>query len=148
MNQEIYPLVVPRLLFNGMCAQALELYKEAFDAQIKEKILFSQADPRDFQYKNEDEKDFIWYAELMIGKYMVMMNDDTDGVLDKEIIGRSSLTSLCISFESEEKARAAYKTLSDEANILEPIRSYSFGSFHVTLADKFGIVWDLYFGDA
>jgi len=148
MNHETYPLVVPRLLFNGQCSQALELYKKAFGADVKEKILFSEADPRDFQYKNESEKDFIYYVELMIGKHMVMMCDDNDGVLDKEAKGRASLTALCVSFDSEEKARAAYQILSDGANILTPIHSNTFCSFYVSLVDKFGVVWDLYFGDA
>jgi len=151
MNQEVYPLVVPRLLFNGQCAQALELYKKAFSATVKEKILFSEADPRDLQYKNEDEKNFVYYAELMIGKHMVMMHDDSDGLLDKEADRRTSLTALtalCVSFDSEEKARAAYQVLSDGGKTLTPIRSYSFCSFYVSLIDKFSVSWDLYFGDA
>jgi len=148
MNQETYPLVVPRLLFNGLCSQALELYKEAFGATVKEIILFSEADPRDFQCKNEAEKDFVYYAELMIGKHMVMMHDDADGELDKEAKGRASLSALCVSFESEDKARAAYQILSDGAKIITPVSSCSFATFNVTLLDKFGIAWDLYVGDA
>lgn len=148
MNQEVYPLVVPRLLFNGLCSQALELYKNAFGAEVKEKILFSEADPRDFQYKNEDEKDFIYYAELMIGKHMIMMHDDAEGILDKETKGSTSLAALCVSFDSEEKAKAAYQILSDGAKILKLSTNGTFYSFYVTLVDKFGIVWDLYFGDA
>jgi len=148
MNQETYPLVVPRLLFNGLCSQALELYKKAFGATIKEIILFSEADPRDFQDKNEDQKDHVYYAELMIGKHMVMMHDDADGELDKEAKGGASLSALCVSFESEDKARAAYQVLSDGAKILMPVTSNSFSTFYVTLIDKFGIAWDLYFGDA
>ena len=148
MNQEVYPLVVPRLSFNGQCTQALELYKEAFSATVKEKIHFSEADPRDFQYKNEDEKNFVYYAELMIGKHMVMMHDDSNSLLDKEANEKISSTALCISFESEEKARAAYQILSDGGKILTPIHSTSFCSFYVSLVDKFGVSWDLYFGDA
>jgi len=148
MNQETYPLVVPRLLFNGLCNQALELYKKAFGATVKDIILFSEADPRDFQCENEEQKDHVYYAELMIGKHMVMMHDDADGELDKEAKGRASLSALCVSFESEDKARAAYEILSDGAKILTPVTGNSFSTFNVTLVDRFGIAWDLYFGDA
>lgn len=147
MNPETYPLVVPRLMFNGQCRQALELYQEVFGATIKEKILFSEADPRDFQYKNEADKDLIYYALMMIGTHQVMLHDDNDGVLTTGKAGKQTASAaLCVSFESEEKARAAYQKLSDGATILMPITSTTFGSFYTTLADKFGVIWDLYFG--
>ena len=146
MDQENYPLVVPRLLFNRQCSEALELYQEVFSATIKEKLLFSEADPRDFQYKNND-KDLIYYSLMMIGKHQIMLHDDNDGILTNgEASKKSSLTALCISFDSEEKAKAAYQKLSVGATIIMPITSTTFGSFHTTLVDKFGIAWDLYFG--
>jgi len=148
MNLETYPLVVPRILLNGKCSEALKLYQKAFGATVKEKILFSEADPMDFKYTGKEKDNFVYYAELMIGKYMVMMNDDDDGVLGDHTGIKPSLTTLCISFDSEEKARAAYEVLLDGANILAPITSASFYSFYVSLEDKFGVAWDLYFGDA
>jgi len=148
VNKETYPLVVPNLLFNGQCAKALELYKQAFGATVKEKILFCEANPEDFQYKNENEKDFIYYVELMIGNYMVMMSDGAGGMLGGTDGTRRAITSLCVSFDSEDKAMAAYQILSDGAEILMPVSSNSFCTFYATLTDKFGITWDLYFGDA
>jgi len=145
MSREVYPLVVPRLQFGGQCAEALELYQKVFGATVKEKILFSQANPSDFQYMGKEKDHFIYYAELMIGKHMVMMHDDVSGTAFNS---RHGATALCVSFGSEEKARAAYELLLDGASILMPITSTSYGVFEVSLADKFGIVWDLYFGDA
>jgi len=145
MSHESYPLVVPRLQFGGKCAEALELYQKVFGATVKEKILFSQADPRDWQYTGKEKDNYIYYAELMIGKHMVMMHDDVSGAM---FSGRPGATALCVSFDSEEKARTAYELLLDGASVLMPITSTSYGVFEVSLADKFGVVWDLYFGDA
>ena len=147
MNQESYPLVVPRLIFNRQCGQALELYREVFGATVKEKLLFSEADPRDFQYKNKEDKDLIYYALMMIGTHQIMLHDDNNRMLINGEAGKpAASTALCVSFDSEEKARDAYQKLSDGATILMPVTSTTFGSFHTTLIDKFGIVWDLYFG--
>ncbi|MCL2857181.1 MAG: hypothetical protein FWE19_05600 [Oscillospiraceae bacterium] len=145
MSHESYPLVVPRLQFGGQCAEALELYQKVFGATVKDKILFSQANPSDFQYTGKEKDNLIYYAELMIGKHMVMMHDDADGIMYN---GRPSATALCVSFDSEQKARAAYELLLDGASILMPITSTSYGVFEVSLSDKFGVQWDLYFGDA
>jgi len=148
MKQEIYPLVVPSLMFNGQGKEAIELYKKVFNAEIGEKILFSEADPEDFICENESQKDFVYYCELMIGSHMIMVSDSGDGMLDGQANRRKAMTALCVSFDSEEKARNAYEILSDGAEILMPISSTSFCTFYATLEDKFGIVWDLYFGDA
>ena len=145
-SQESYPLVVPRILLNGQSNEALGLYQKAFGATVKQKILFVDADPTELQYTGEEKDNFVYYSELMIGKHMVMVTDDPDGILGNHSGARPSLTGLCISFNCEEKAKAAYKILSDGAKILMPVTSNSFSIFFVTLEDKFGVVWDLYYG--
>ena len=146
ISKEVYPLVVPRILLGGQSAQALELYQKAFNATVTAKILFADADPTDLQYTGKEKDNLVYYSELMIGNHMVMVSDDVDGMLGNHSGQRSSLTGLCVSFDCEEKAKAACETLSDGAKILTPIKSNSFSTFFVTLEDKFGVVWDLYFG--
>ena len=147
MNYETYPMVVPTLVFNRVCNQAIDLYEKAFDARVKAKMLFSDADPKDLTYEEED-KNLVYYTELMIGKFLIMLHDDHYNFLDKGVKGRATLTSLCVSFDSEEKARVAFEILSDGATILMERTNGSFFDFYVTLIDKFGIAWELYFGDA
>jgi len=146
MSKETYPLVVPRILLNGQTNEALELYQKAFNATVTAKILFADADPTNLQYTGKEKDGFVYYSELMIGKHMVMVTDDADGILGNHSGRRPSLTGLCISFDCEEKARAAYEILSSGAKILTPATSNSFSTFFATLEDKFGVVWDLYFG--
>ena len=111
-------------------------------------MLFKDADPQDFKCKDEDAN-LVYYAELMIGQHMVMMHDDNAGLLSSERSNsQPSLTTLCISFDSEEKARVAHEILSVGATTIDPIKSGSFFTFMVTLTDKFGVTWDLYFGEA
>jgi len=147
MSQEVYPLVVPRILLNGQTNEALNLYQKAFGATVTAKILFCEADKDDLQYTGAENDHLVYYSELMIGKHMVMVNDDAAGILGSCSGKRPLLTGLCISFDSEEKAKAAYEILADGAEILMPIMSNSFCTFFATLADKFGVVWDLYFGE-
>jgi|GEM_PF-90644 len=146
MSKETYPLVVPRILLNGQAAEALELYQKAFHATVSAKILFADADPTDLQYIGTEKDHLVYYSELMIGTHMVMVTDDASGILGTDSGRRPLLTGLCVSFDSEEKARAAYELLSDGAEIIMPVMSNSFCTFFATLADKFGVVWDLYYG--
>jgi len=145
-SQETYPLVVPRILLNGQTNEALELYQKAFGATVTAKILLCEAEADDLQYTGAENDNLIYYSELMIGKHMVMVTDDAAGILGSCSGKRPLITGLCVSFDCEEKARAAYEILADGAEVLMPVMSNSFCTFFVTLADRFGVVWDLYFG--
>jgi len=141
--------VTPSFTFNGQCSQAIELYKEAFSAEVKVKILYSDADPKDFQYKNEDEKDFIFHSQIKIGSQIIYLADDSGGVLNEDIqgkSGKSSLMNLLIGFESDDELKAAYEILSDGATILVPMCSTTYCSCYVFLTDKFGGCWELMSG--
>jgi len=137
--------VTPGLGFSGQCQQAMELYKKAFGAQIITKIHYSEANPKDFVFKNEAEKDFIYYSEMAIGNTVISLGDDPDGLLDKKSQGASQV-SLLIEFETVEKLNAAYQIISEGATILKPICSTTYCTGYVSLVDKFGIHWDLMSG--
>jgi len=141
--------ITPNLLFKRNCNEAMALYKEAFGAEVKLKILFSEANPQDFQYKNEDEKNCVFYSEVMIENQKIIMADDSNEVLDWEDQGkvsRTSLMNLLVEFASEEKLQAAYKVLADGATILTPLGSTTYCTAYVMLVDKFGKNWELMSG--
>ena len=134
--------VAPSLIFKrGQCNQAIEFYQKAFDAEVVLKMLFSDADPKDFQFKDE-EKDLIYHCQLMIGEQIFLLTDDANNVL-KEDTQPSILMSLCMTFESADEVNAAYKSLSNGATIVTPICSTTYCSCYVLLVDKFGMQWEL-----
>lgn len=139
--------MTPALGFKGECNQAIELYEKAFGAKIREKVLYSQADPKDFQCKPE-EKDFVFYAEISIGNKRISLGDDSVGLLDSEMQGNSHRISLLMEFESDEALKTAYEILSDGATILTPLCNTTYCTAYVVLVDKFGISWSLMSGYA
>ena len=111
--------IEPSFLFKGQCNQAIELYQKTFGAEVVVKMLFSDADPKDFQCKDE-EKDFIFHCQLKIGEQIILLADDSNGVLKKETEA-SAMMSLCMTFESADDVNAAYKVISEGATILTPM---------------------------
>ncbi|MCL2874394.1 MAG: pyridoxamine 5'-phosphate oxidase family protein [Defluviitaleaceae bacterium] len=137
--------VTPGLAFKGQCNQALDLYKRAFGATVLTKLLYSDANPKDMQYKSE-EKDFVYYGEIVIGDRLITIGDDSGGVLNEKIGGISSATSLLVEFANVDELNAAYGLISDGATILTPMCNTSYCTGYVSLVDKFGIHWDLMSG--
>jgi len=139
--------VTPALSFRGQCSQAIELYKEAFGAEVVTMIRYSDADPADLQY-SEAEKDFVYYGEMVIGNTLITLADDSACVLDEKTLGKASQDSLLIEFDSADELQAAYKILADNATIIIPMCSTTYCSGYVSLVDKFGIHWYLMSGYA
>ena len=65
------PKIEPILIFAGCASQAIELYEKAFGAKVKEKLLYSNANPEDWQSKDE-HKDLVYHSQIKIGKQMLM----------------------------------------------------------------------------
>ncbi|MCL2414081.1 MAG: VOC family protein [Bacteroidales bacterium] len=137
--------MTPALGFNGQCNEAIALYERAFGAKIREKVLYSQANPKDFQYKPE-EKDFVFYAEMSIGNKRISLGDDSMNLLGEIEPTNSHKMSLLMEFESDEALKTAYEILSAGATIITPLCNTTYCTAYVVLVDKFGIRWDLMSG--
>ena len=135
--------VSPFLTFSGNCTQAIEMYEKAFKAQIEYKATYSQANKNEYNNTNEAQKDWIYHAQLKIGKQTIMMCDDDDSDLNvgdgKE--QRKSEVCLCVEFSAKEELMYAYDVMKEDAIILEPMSSASYSEAFVLLEDKFGIRW-------
>ena len=129
----------------GQCGQAIELYTKAFGVEVTVKMLYSDADPKDFQCKDE-EKDLIFHCQIKIGEQVLILGDDSGKMLDENAQDKSSRLALLIQFNTDDELKAAYEVLSDGANILSPLSSTTYFSSCATLIDKFGMRWELMCG--
>jgi PhnB protein len=136
--------VLSTFLFKGQANEALSLYTKAFGAKVITKALYSDADPKDLQYK-EEEKDFIFSAKISIGGISFLIADDSTNVLklNEDLQGRLPGTALCILYEKAEEVKAAFDIMSEGATILVPIQSYTYCAAYVLFVDKFGVRWEI-----
>ena len=141
------PKVEPILIFAGQANDAIELYVKAFGAVVKSKYLASDANPKDWQAK-EEEKDLVYHSEIKIGRQTIMIADNSDavGVGKQAMSGNSFMIDLLVQFDSDEELKAAYEILSDGATITSPMCSQTYCSLTCALIDKFGGRWQLMSG--
>ena len=139
--------IEPILGFAGVASQAMDLYVRAFDAKVKTKILFSQANPKDYQF-NDDEKDLVYYAEIKIGRQTIALGDNADAVKSGVVAvsGNSFAIDLLVQFDSDEELKAAYEVLAEGGTITTPLCSQTYCSLTCALVDKFGGRWQLMSG--
>jgi len=140
------PKVSPILIFARQASQAIELYVKAFAAEVKVKMLYSDASPKDLQYKEED-KDLVYHAQIKIGRQVIMLADDCRNAPSGEgTVDKSFLVDLVVEFASDDELKAAYEVLADGATITEPLCSQTYCSLTCALVDKYGGRWQLMSG--
>jgi len=139
--------VVPIMGFSGQASQAMDLYTKAFGARIKTKILFSDANPKDWQC-TDDEKDLVYYAEIAIGGQTISLGDNADAVKDgiQKVSGNSFAIDLLVHFDSDEELKTAYELLSDGGTTTVAPCSQTYCSLTCAVIDKFGGRWQLMSG--
>jgi len=139
--------VVPILGFAGTASQAIDLYSKAFGAQVKAKILFSQANPKDYQFL-EEEKDLVYYAEIKIGRQTIALGDDADAykIGIKEVSGSSTKIDLLVHLDTDDELQTAYELLAVGGTITTPLCSQTYCSLTCALVDRYGMRWQLMSG--
>ena len=126
------------LQFDRQCEEAIAVYQKAFDAELKALHRFADANPSDWQCENDEDKNLIYHAQIMIGESRILMCDNlfTD-------LPRGHSVHPVIIFKRADELRKAYEVLADGANVINAPKSTTYSECVATLVDKFGIYWDL-----
>lgn len=133
------PSFEPILIYNnGQCAAAMELYKKALGAEVTAVMTYSEADPKESGPINESEKDYIFNAQMRIGKQTILLCDDhqSSTKVGKQI-------QIVLEFDTAEGVKSAYNILADGATDLLPPHEASYSPCVAGLTDAYGIPWQL-----
>ena len=126
--------LVPYIIFNGNCREAMEYYAEIFDAKITKMQTIAEA-PMEFP-PGADHR--IFDSEINFGSLTIKASDshpDRDQLIGNNI-------SLFLTFETREQQSEVYNAIAKDGNVMFPL---SDNSGLAMLTDKFGISWMLVF---
>ena len=71
--------VTPTLNFGGNCREAIQMYEKAFEGKITCLVTYRDAnDPAYMPILSEEQKDYIYHAELVLGNQRIIMSDHVD----------------------------------------------------------------------
>lgn len=128
---------VPNFHFGGKCREAIEFYQKAFDAKINCLLLYKDAKVEDYNRPlTNEQKNFVYHAEIIIGKQRIMMADN----IDMPFAPSTSLF-LTISMDTKEEVIRAFNVMKDGCKIIYPPHSTTYSSCTVNFIDKFGFRW-------
>lgn len=133
------PAITPNFNFAGQCAEAIELYRKAFAAEIGCLMRYSDANAQDMREEWAGaQADWIYHAELLFGGQRIMLADHADLEFDPGL----SL-SLVVTMETKADVMRAYEILREGGSVIYPPHSTAYCPCTTNIIDKFGFRWCL-----
>ena len=130
--------ITPNFNFNGQCAEAIQLYQKAFNAQVVQCITNKEAVWEESYNVMAETGNQIYHAEMMIGEQRIMLCDNVNILFQP-----TASLSLTVTVDSKEEALHAFDVLKEGCRIIYPIQSTAYSSCFVSLFDRFGFRWVL-----
>lgn len=131
--------IVPTLNFGGKCREAIQLYEKAFGGQITCLITYREAnDPAYMPLLSEDQKDYIYHSELVLGGQRIIMSDHVD--IEFTTCYANFLT---LMYDTKEEVQRAYAVMKEGSTTIYEIGATPYSSCRVVFVDRFGIRWGI-----
>lgn len=131
--------IVPTLNFGGNCREAIHLYEKAFHGKINCLITYGEAnDPAYNPLLQENQKEYIYHAELELGKQRIIMSDHVDMAFQT-----CYSNFLTIMYDTKEEVQRAYEIMKERSTAIYPMEATPYSSCRVVFVDRFGIRWGI-----
>jgi len=131
--------ITPTLNFGGTCREAIKMYEKAFKGKITCLISYREAnDPAYMPLLSEEQKDYIYHAELELGNQRIIMSDHVD--IEFSVCYSNFLT---IMYDTKEEVQKAYEIMKEGSKTIYKMEATPYSSCRVVFVDRFGIRWGI-----
>lgn len=131
--------IVPTQNFIGQCNDAIHMYEKAFNGMIRCLITYGEAnDPKYASLIKENQKDFVYHSELVLGSQRIFMSDHVD--IDFTPCLNNFLT---VTLDTKEEVERAYDLMKEGSSTIYKLEATPYSSCRVVFVDRFGIRWGI-----
>lgn len=132
-------MIIPYLIFNGNCREAVNYYTEVFKTEKPQIMAFGDM-PGDPSFEMpEGAKNLVMHAELEVSSGKIMFSDNFPGTP----FTQGNNVNLTIVSKDEEFIKTSFNKLKDGGTVEMELQETFWSKLYGSLTDKFGIVWQL-----
>ena len=133
MQKILLTNLVSTLNFGGTCREAIQMYERTLDGEITCLMTYREAnDPAYMPLLNEEQKEYIYHAELMLGNQRIIMSDHVD--IKLSVCYSNFLT---IMYDTKEEVQRTYETMKEGSKTIYKMETTPYSSCRVVFVDKF-----------
>ena len=125
------------LIFNGNCAEALDVYKNAFGAKVTELQRFGDMPQSSGMPVAEAQKDLVLHAKIVIDGGELMCADGMKSTKS----GDSMYVTVTVASPDADYVQKAWDALKEDGMIYMELSPTFFADLHGSLRDKYGVNW-------
>lgn len=125
--------VIPYILFNGNCEEAMQFYAQAVGATVLHLQRYSEAP----MPTEEAQKDKIIHAGMQFGEQPVYFSDSMEA--NQVQVGTN--IQLSLDYDNDHEMEIAFAALAEGGQITMPLQDTFWNARFGMLADKFGVRW-------
>lgn len=126
--------LLPYIIFNGNCEEALNFYAKALKGEVLNLQRFQGSPAEGMSPANPDQ---VLHAHFKADGVFFMASDNGSG----PAAPAGGMVHLSLDFGSAEELDAAFAALSEGANVSMPVQDTFWGARFGMLTDRFGLNW-------
>jgi len=120
---------------HGNCNEAINFYKEALGAEIKEIFYAKDAPPNNGM--ESLPPDNVMHSEILICGMNFSLTDGSESPITGEHI------SFLITYDTAEKVKSAFEKLVVGGKVIEPLATVFYSELYGYVTDRFGVNWQV-----
>ena len=128
-------MITPCIHFNGNCNEAIDFYKEALGAEVKE-INYAKDAPVGSGVDNLPPN-FVMHSEIIICGMNFSLTDGSETPLADTHI------SFLITYNTADEVKFAFEKLVAGGEIVEPLSKVFWSDLYGYVIDRFGVNWQV-----
>ena len=128
-------MITPCIHFQGNCDEAINFYKEALSAEVKEINYAKNAPPGSGM--DTLPPNFVMHSEVIIYGINFSLTDGAETPLS------SGNFSFIITFDTPEEVKATFEKLAPGGKVVEPLASVFWSELYCSVIDRFGVEWQV-----
>ncbi|MFT4413675.1 VOC family protein [Fredinandcohnia humi] len=132
--------VIPYLVMDGNAKEAIDFYKEVFNADVLGIITFGEMPPNPDFPMPEEEKNRVSHATIKIGDSVLMFSDTFPGQAHQ----KGNQVTICITLEDPEEAISYFEPLQKDGQVGMPLQKTDFSPAYGIVTDKFDVTFQIY----
>lgn len=126
--------VIPYIIFNGNCEEALNFYAQALNGEVQDLSRFGDAPSEGMEGVDKNQ---VMHAKLVAQKVIIMASDSGKGTEAPA----SGMVNLSLDFDNPEDQKKVFDALSQGGKVTMPLQDTFWGATFGMLTDKYGVKW-------
>ncbi|MEC2074072.1 VOC family protein [Alkalihalophilus marmarensis] len=131
--------LAPYIVTNGNGQEAVEFYKNAFNAELIGVQTFGDMPPNPEYPLPEEAKDRVMHGALQVGDTRLMISDTFPG----QPYELGSQVTIAMILNDVEKSKEVFSKLSDGGNVTMELQETFWSPSYGQVTDKFGVSWQI-----